>query len=188
MHCKVEFSTIKFKFTIFLHADDKYSVLNVRADSAMQGFVLKSKVNTCEDTTRLRRTGTITVYLEWKEQRMSSSCWCQQPAMSSLLKSTCPIRALSSTTQNQTEAPMLRQKDPLLYKIKSVFPLDGTHERILCPLTTIMSLYCTGSQQKLYPIWTLLSLDLGMCVLPSISSNQFRKKIQQILICNVKTW
>lgn len=188
MHCKVEFSTIKFKFTIFLHADDKYSVLNVRADSAMQGFVLKSKVNTCEDTTRLRRTGTITVYLEWKEQRMSSSCWCQQPAMSSLLKSTCPIRALSSTTQNQTEAPMLRQKDPLLYKIKSVFPLDGTHERILCPLTTITSLYCTGSQQKLYPIWTLLSLDLGMCVLPTISSNQFRKKIQQILICNVKTW
>lgn len=171
MHCKVEFSIIKFKSTIFLHADDKYSVLNVRADSAMQGFVLKSKANTCEDTTRLRRTGTITGNLERKEQRMSSSSWCQQPAMSSLLKSTCPVRDLASTTQNQTEAPMLRQKDPLLYKIKSVFPLDGPHERILCPLTTITSLYCTGSQQKLYSIWTLLSLDLGMCVLPTISSN-----------------
>jgi len=35
----------------------------------MQGFVLKSKVNTCEDKTRLRRTGTITEYLEWKETK-----------------------------------------------------------------------------------------------------------------------
>ena len=35
----------------------------------MQGFVLKGKANTCEDKTRLRRTGTIIRYLEWKETK-----------------------------------------------------------------------------------------------------------------------
>ena len=82
--------------------------------------------------------------------------------MSSLLKTHMPNKR---PFKYHTEPDRGSDAQTKRLSIKSkAFPLDGANERILCPRTTITSLYFTGSQQKTYLSIKVIKSGFGnMC-------------------------